>query len=442
MINDAKVTDHHAIIPTKAEHRVDKMSDDDRRIYDMVARRFLAVFHPEAVFENTRLETTVAEHVFRTRGRVLVVPGWRGVYGEGFEDRSRSDEDEGDDQTLPKVEQGEATRTLEVGSEEKETKPPRRYSDASLLAAMETAGKLVDDDELREAMKDSGIGTPATRAAIIERLIDVAYVEREGRALVCTEKGLNVIRLLDGHPLTSPGLTGDWEHRLGRIEHGEETRERFMHDIAEFARGTVGELDAKLKEVRIPRANLGPCPVCGQDIVENRKGFSCWSREDPGCGFVIWKSKAGKTLPQAVAKELIATGRTARPVTGFKGRSGKSFRARLALQQAEDGKWRVEFDEPWAREGAQAARGATTRRRAAAATPRRPRRRRRSKRPRRRARAGAPGGPAWRRRAAGGCAARPTARAARASAACRRGPGARAGRRGSPAWPAPRTPST
>ena len=177
----------------------------------------------------------------------------------------------------------------------------------------------------------------------------MGYVERDARALVCTEKGVNVIRLLEGHPLTSPGLTGDWEHRLGRIEQGEETRERFMHDIAEFARGTVGELDEKLKEVRIPRANLGPCPICGQDIVENRKGYSCWSREDPGCGFVIWKSKAGKTLPQAVARELIATGRTARPVTGFKGRSGKSFRARLALEQSDEGKWRVEFDEPWAR---------------------------------------------------------------------------------------------
>src|SRR4051794_41124959 len=136
------------------------------------------------------------------------------------------------------------------------------------------------------------------------------------------------------------------------MEVGEETRERFMHDIAEFARGTVAELDAKLKEVRVPRANLGPCPVCGHDIVENRKGFSCWSREDPGCGFVIWKSKAGKTLPIAVARELIAKGRTEKAVTGFKGRSGRSFRARLALMQTEDGKWRVEFDEPWAREGA------------------------------------------------------------------------------------------
>ena len=352
VVNDAKVTDHHAIIPTRAEHRVEKMSDDDKRVYDMVVRRFLAVFHPDAVFENTRLETTVAAHVFRTRGRLLVVPGWRGVYGEGFEDRSAADEDEGADQALPKLEQGEAARTLDVASAEKETKPPRRYSDASLLAAMETAGKLVDDDELREAMKDSGIGTPATRAAIIERLIDVGYIERDGRSLVCTEKGVNVIRLLEGHPLTSPGLTGDWEHRLGRIEQGEETRERFMKDIAEFARGTVSELDAKLKEVRIPRANLGPCPICGLDIVENRKGYSCWSREDPGCGFVIWKSKAGKNLPQVVARELIATGRTARPVTGFKGRSGKSFRARLALEQGEDGKWRVEFDEPWARSGA------------------------------------------------------------------------------------------
>jgi DNA topoisomerase-3 len=353
VVNDAKVTDHHAIIPTRSEHRLDKMSDDDRRIYDMVVRRFLAVFHPEAVFENTRLETTVAEHIFRTRGRILVVPGWRGVYGEeASEDRAAADEDEGANQLLPKLEQGEDVRTLEVDFAEKETKPPRRYSDASLLAAMETAGKLVEDEELHEAMKDSGIGTPATRAAIIERLIDVAYVERDARALVCTDKGVNVIRFLGEHALTSPSMTGDWEYRLNRIEEGEESRERFMHDIAAFAAETVRVLDENLKEVRVPRANLGPCPVCGRDIVENRKGFSCWSREDPGCGFVIWKSKAGKTLPIVVARELIARGRTEKAVTGFKGRSGRSFRARLALLQTEDGKWRVEFDEPWAREGA------------------------------------------------------------------------------------------
>jgi DNA topoisomerase-3 len=354
VVDDSKVQDHHAIIPTNAEsHPVDKMHDDDRRIYDMVVRRFLAVFHPEAVFENTRVETTVATHVFRTRGKLLLVPGWRGVYGETADpDPDASDDDEGAEQRLPRLEQGERANVTEVGSEQKETKPPRRYTDASLLDMMETAGKLVDDEELRDAMKESGIGTPATRAAIIERLLQVGYIERDGRALVVTEKGLNVIRLLGEHTLTSPSLTGEWEHRLAGIESGADSRKAFMADIVRFAESTVGELDTKLKDVRIPRANLGPCPVCGRDIMENRKGYSCWSREDPGCGFVIWKSKAGKTLPLAVAKELIKTGRTEKQVTGFKGRSGKSFRAKLALQQSEEGKWRVEFDEAWAKEGA------------------------------------------------------------------------------------------
>jgi DNA topoisomerase-3 len=352
VVDDAKVGDHHAIIPTNSEHNLEKMSDDDRRIYDMVTRRFLAVFHPDAEFENTRVETTVREHVFRTRGKILLVPGWRGVYGELPEGDGAGDDDEGRDQQLPRLERNETVQTRDVQSLEKETKPPRRFSDASLLGAMETAGKLVDDDELREAMKDSGIGTPATRAAIIERLIDVGYVERDARALVATEKGINVIRLLGEHALTSPALTGEWEHRLARIEHGEEHRQGFMDDIAKFAGETVGMLDTTLKDVRIPRANLGPCPVCGHDIVENRKGYSCWSREDPGCGFVIWKSKAGKQLPGAVARELIQTGFTARPVTGFKGRSGRSFRARLALEQTDEGRWRTEFNEPWAKEGA------------------------------------------------------------------------------------------
>jgi DNA topoisomerase-3 len=369
VVDDAKVTDHHAIIPTNAEHNLTKMGDDDRRIYDMVARRFLAVFHPEAVFENTRVETTVAEHIFRTRGKVLVVPGWRGVYGEIAEgDGSASDDDEGRDQQLPKLEKGESADVRDVIVLEKETQPPRRYSDASLLGAMETAGKLVDDEEAAEAMKEAGIGTPATRAAIIERLIDVGYVERDARALVPTEKGMNVIRLLGEHPLTSPSLTGEWEHRLNAIEEGQDSREKFMADIAKFAGSTVGELDAKLKDVRIPRANLGPCPVCGHDIIENRKGYSCWSREDPGCGFVIWKAKAGKQMPAAVARELIATGRTAKQVTGFKGRSGRSFRAKLALMQNEEGKWRVEFDEPWAKEGAAKPPDAETEEAAAEAT--------------------------------------------------------------------------
>ncbi len=360
VVNDEKVTDHHAIIPTRSEHPVEKMNSDDRRVYDMAVRRFLAVFHPEAVFENTRVETTVegtdgTGHVFRTRGKLLLVPGWRGVYDEIAADAKAEEareEDEAAEQQLPRLIAEETVRTTGIESTRKETKPPRRYSDASLLGAMETAGKLVDDDELREAMKDSGIGTPATRAAIIERLITVGYLERDGRALVATEKGLNVIRLLGEHALTSPGLTGSWEQRLGQIERGEESRKKFMGDIAEFADETVKELDEALKDVRIPRARLGPCPVCGHEIVENRKGYSCWARDDPGCGFVIWKAKAGKQLPVAIAKELIKLGYTRQAVTGFRGRTGRSFRAHLALQQTDEGKWRVEFDEVWAREGA------------------------------------------------------------------------------------------
>jgi DNA topoisomerase-3 len=225
---------------------------------------------------------------------------------------------------------------------------------------METAGKDIDDAELREAMKDSGIGTPATRASIIERLISVAYIEREGRALHATEKGVQVIRLLGEHQLTSPELTGQWERRLELIAQCEESRPSFMNDIARFTEQTVQQLD-QLKGVKIERANLGPCPVCGRPVNENRKGYSCWSKDDPGCGFVVWKKKAGKNLPAAPVKELMESlaasikrgdaspsGRTAKPVTGFKGKSGRSFRAKLKIEQADEGKWRVDFDEDWA----------------------------------------------------------------------------------------------
>jgi len=361
VVNDAKVTDHHAIIPTNSQHDLSKMGSDEVKIYDLVAKRFLAVFHPEAVFERTRVETTVREQVFRTSGRRLIEAGWRSVYGE-LSEGDRSDDDSGGDQLLPRLEQGEGVQTREVEFMRKETQPPRRFSDASLLGAMETAGKEVEDAELREAMKDSGIGTPATRASIIERLVDVGYIERDGRALVATEKGIQVIRLLGEHKLTSPELTGSWERRLRLIEHAEDTRPAFMQDIKKFTTETVQELD-KLKGVQIERAKLGPCPICGREITENRKGYSCWSREDPGCGFVIWKKKAGKSLPVSVAKELIESlrlsresgedpgvGRTEKAVTGFRSRAGRTFRAKLRLEQTDEGKWRVEFDEEWAKE--------------------------------------------------------------------------------------------
>jgi len=361
VVNDAKVEDHHAIIPTRSEHDLSKMGADELKIYDLVTKRFLSIFHPDAVFERTRVETTVAEHVFRTSGRVLIVAGWRAVYGEE-PGSPEGEDDSGGDQSLPKLERDEQVQTRSVESLRKETQPPRRFTEASLLAAMESAGKEIEDDEVREAMKDSGIGTPATRASTIELLLGREYIEREGRALHATEKGIQVIRLLGEHPLTSPQLTGDWERRLGLIERGEDSRPAFMSDIAKFITDTVAELD-KLKGVQIERAKLGPCPVCGREVNENRKGYSCWTKEDPGCGFVIWKKKANKNLPVAVGKELMASlaaslergddppiGRTEKQVTGFRGRSGRTFRAKLKIAPREDaeGKWKVEFDEEWA----------------------------------------------------------------------------------------------
>jgi DNA topoisomerase-3 len=364
VVNDKKVQDHHAIIPTKSEHNLSKMGADEMKVYDLVTKRFLAVFHPDAVFERTRVETTVAEHVFRTSGRVLLAAGWRSVYGEEVAAEGKPEDDSGGDQRLPRLEQGEQVDTRSVESLRKETQPPRRFTDASLLAAMETAGKEIEDAEVREAMKESGIGTPATRASTIELLINREYIEREGRALHATEKGIQVIGLLDEHALTSPELTGQWERRLALIERGEDSRPAFMRDIASFTAETVKELD-KLKGVRIERAKLGPCPVCEREVTENRKGYSCWSREDPGCGFVIWKKKANKTIPVAVAKELMESlkasiergddppvGRTAKQVPGFRGRSGRNFRAKLKIERREDdpSKWRVDFDEEWAKE--------------------------------------------------------------------------------------------
>jgi DNA topoisomerase III len=297
------------------------------------------------------VETTVSEHVFRTSGRVLLEAGWKSVYGEEAQVGPRGeDDDTGGDQLLPALEQGEGVETRSVESLRKETQPPRRFTEASLLAAMETAGKDIEEVELREAMKDSGIGTPATRAAIIERLIDVGYIERDGRALHATEKGIQVINLLGEHPITSAELTGRWEHRLGLIERGDDSRPAFMGDIVKFTTETVAELD-KLRATEIERANLGPCPVCGRDVIENRKGYSCWTKDDPGCGFVIWKRKAGKILPQSVVRELMAKGRTEKPVSGFKSRAGRTFRAKLRLEQSDEGKWRVEFDEAWAANG-------------------------------------------------------------------------------------------
>jgi DNA topoisomerase III len=355
VVNDARVDDHHAIIPTDVEHEIERFSPDERRIFDLVARRFLAVFHPAARYQRTEVITNVEEERFRTRGKITLEPGWRGVYGlESDLDKQSgktADEDSGDESAeLPKLEQGQTVRCVEAEFEDKQTKPPPRYTEATLLSAMETAGKRIDDEELREAMKDSGLGTPATRAETIEVLIRREYIERAGKDLQPTPKGLQVITMLEEHPLTSPELTGDWEKRLADIEHGSGDRKEFIDGIVDLTTQTVEQIAALDKEkLRPERVELGPCPRCGAEtgeiIRENSRAYGCtsWkSREEPGCGYVIWKRVAGRTITPEIARQLIENGRTNDVISGFRSRAGKPFRARLVLN--DEGK--VEFDFP------------------------------------------------------------------------------------------------
>ncbi|HSC49632.1 MAG TPA: DNA topoisomerase 3 [Gaiellaceae bacterium] len=354
VVDDSKVDDHHAIIPTDVEHDVSRFSPDERRVFDLIARRFLAVFHPPARYARTTVVTLVEEERFRSRGKVTLEAGWRGVYGllsDADAQQQRQDEDgENESAELPPLEQGQAVKCASTEVEAKETKPPPRYSEATLLSAMETAGKLIDDEELREAMKESGLGTPATRAETIETLIRREYIERAGKDLTPTPKGLQVITMLEEHPLTSPELTGNWEKRLTDIEHGTDDRGKFIDDIAEFTRATVEKIAELDKEkLRPERVELGLCPRCGAEtgeiIRENSKAYGCtsWkSREEPGCGFVIWKRVAGRTITPELARQLLEEGKTKEVVSGFRSRAGKPFRARLVLN--DEGK--VEFDFP------------------------------------------------------------------------------------------------
>ena len=362
IVDDAKVTDHHAIVPTNKKSS-GNLPPDEEKVYDLVSRRFLAVFFPDARFENTTVVTEVREETFLSRGRVVLEAGWRALYPNGVGGRK-----EKEPPVLPPIEVGQEWDVAKVAVKEGETKPPPRYSESALLGAMETAGKFVEDEELRQAMKDSGLGTPATRAATIERLISVGYLEREKKVLVPTEKGRSLIQLLGDSRISSPELTARWEERLARMEHGSETRSSFMSDISDFAGKLVDEARSKEGErVAAPakrkgkrgaksrHANgsggasvdkpsgesFGACPKCGSPVVETQKAFGCSAWRESGCKFAIWKTVSGKRVSEAQAKQLLAKGRTDQ-LKGFKSKAGKPFSAALTL----DGEHRVrlEFD--------------------------------------------------------------------------------------------------
>jgi DNA topoisomerase-3 len=334
VVDDKRVDDHHAIIPT-GEIATRALSGDDARVYDLVVRRFLAVFHPDARWEDTEIVTEAGGERFRTRGRRLVEAGWRAAYDEVPAETPDGEPAEEENQLLPRVEAEERGRCEEAVAQENQTKPPPRYSEASLLSAMESAGKSIEDDELREAMKESGLGTPATRAETIEKLIRVGYVERVGRSLRATPKGRQAIGVLGESALASAELTGQWEHRLSMIENGREQRDRFMADIRSFTGDLVEYFRGVTSEdVRAQRATVGPCPNGDGEIRENRMAYGCtsWkSKEEPGCGFVIWKTVKGRSISPGEARDLLEKGQT-QLLDGFRTRPSKG---RLVLADGE-----------------------------------------------------------------------------------------------------------
>jgi DNA topoisomerase III len=327
IFDNAKISDHFAIIPTLQTPK--HLTEPEQKIYDMVVRRFLAVFFPAAEYLQTTRITKVGEHHFKTEGRVLQSAGWLAIYGRIAGE---------DEKTLPAIEQKEAVAVLDVAEQANETKPPPRYTEATLLSAMEGAGKLVEDDELRAAMEAKGLGTPATRAATIEGLIREEYVHREGRELVPTPKAFSLIfalGMLHIVELASPELTGEWEHKLRLIEQGKLTRDEFMKEISELVRKVVGTIKTGEIPDVVYATVSAPCPKCGKGVVqENYRKFQCQK-----CDFNLWKVTSGREWSADEVATLI-TNRVIGPLTGFRSRMGKPFAAVVRL--TDD--FRAEFD--------------------------------------------------------------------------------------------------
>jgi len=323
IFNNAKISDHFAIIPTSLEPK--NLSDAETKLYDLVTKRFLAVFYPPAEFLVTTRITRVENEPFKTEGKVMVNPGWQAVYG-----KEAQAEGADDNSTLIAVEAGEPVLAQEVKVIASQTRPPARFNEATLLSAMENAGKLVEDGELREAMSAKGLGTPATRASIIEGLVYENYLQRVGRELHPTAKAFSLITLLRGlkvPELTSPELTGDWEFKLRQIEQGKLKRNSFMEEIAVMTRHMVEQAKSHRGETISGDFSTlkSPCPKCGGVVHETYKKFQCQK-----CDFALWKILAGRQFEIAEMEALI-TKREIGPLQGFRSKMGRLFDANIKL---------------------------------------------------------------------------------------------------------------
>ncbi|WP_416400934.1 DNA topoisomerase III [Alicycliphilus denitrificans] len=349
IFDNAKVSDHFAIIPTtQAPHG---LSEAEQKLYDLVVRRFMAVFFPSAEYLVTTRISQVVGHSFKTEGKVLVKPGWLAIYGKEAASEVEGGKEGDKGQPLVPVKPGEMTHTEFAEARGLKTKPPARYSEATLLGAMESAGKQIDDEELRSAMQEKGLGTPATRAAIIEGLLTEKYMLREGRELIPTAKAFQLMTLLRGlqvEELCRAELTGEWEYKLAQMERGQLSREAFMQQI----QAMTEKLVKKAKEYdrdTIPGdyATLAaPCPNCGGVVKENYRRYACTGAAGTGegCGFSFTKSPAGRTFETAEAEQLLRERRIG-PLEGFRSKAGWPFTAEVTIARDEEaGNYKLEFD--------------------------------------------------------------------------------------------------
>ena len=350
IFDNSKVSDHFAIIPTL--QAPSGLSEAEQKLYDLVVRRFMAVFFPSAEYQVTTRISQVVGHSFKTEGKVLVRPGWLAIYGKEAASETEDAKDGDKGQPLVAVKPGEMPRTEHATAKGLKTKPPARYSEATLLGAMESAGKQIDDDELREAMQEKGLGTPATRAAIIEGLLTEKYMLREGREMIPTAKAFQLMTLLRGlevEELCRAELTGEWEYKLAQMEKGQLSREAFMQQIAAMTERMVKKAKEYDRDT-IPGdyATLSaPCPNCGGVVKENYRRYTCTGKAGDGvgaCGFSFGKSPAGRTFETAEADQLLRDKRIG-PLEGFRSKAGWPFTSEIVIKYDDEAhNYKLEFD--------------------------------------------------------------------------------------------------
>lgn len=345
LIDDKKVTDHHAIVPTDKTPDISRLSEQEKQIYMIVVKRFVAAFYPDCEKDHTEIIASFASHKTKATGTIIQKQGWRELYqDQDSEDDKKSKKKEKEKEVLlPVVNQHDPIDATKTTVKKGQTKAPPLHTEASILAAMETAGKTIEDEELRQAMKQCGLGTPATRAQILEKLIHVGYIQREKNKLIPTQKADYLIDCIKEPALLSAELTGDWEKKLNDMADGAYQRTVYMEEIKEFTQDVINHVgESNVVAIKADQKVFGPCPKCQEGkVIETQKSYGCTHWKENDCKFVIWKTIAKKDITEKQVETLLKNGKTA-VIKGFKNKDNNPFNAALELV---DGEVKLNFEQ-------------------------------------------------------------------------------------------------